>query len=132
MQQFNINKNSTLPCLEIELIQDGRTDYRKVYYAIQNADAYFTMTNIDNGIRIISNAKCDIIAYSEGCKNKFKIRYGWKKNDTRVSGRYVGQFKIIFYNDLTSDEYEFQKGELIVPIGEELIININDSIIKTF
>ena len=42
MQEFNINKNSTLPYLEMELIQDGRNDYKKAYYALQNADVYFT------------------------------------------------------------------------------------------
>lgn len=132
MQQFNINKNATLPYLEIELIQDGRTDYRKVYYAIQNADVYFTMTNLDNGVRVIANSKCDIITFSEGCENKFKIRYTWKKNDTKLSGRYVGTFKIVFADDINVDGYQFPKGELIVPIGEELIINVTDSQIKTF
>lgn len=132
MQQFNINKNATLPYLEIELIQDGRNDYRKAYYAIQNADVYFTMTNLDNGVRIIANSKCEVITYSEGCEEKFKIRYKWKKNDTKISGRYVGTFKIVFGDDLTVDGYEFPSGELIVPISEELIINVTDSMIKTY
>lgn len=131
MQQFNINKNATLPYLEIELMQDGRNDYRKVYYAIQNADVYFTMTNLDNGVRIIANSKCEVITYSESCEEKFKIRYKWKKNDTKLSGRYVGTFKIVFGDDLTADGYEFPSGELIVPISEELIINVTDSMIKT-
>lgn len=132
MQQFNINKNATLPYLEIELIQDGRNDYRKVYYAIQNADVYFTMTNLDNGVRVIANSKCEIITYGEGCENKFKIRYKWKKSDTKLSGRYIGTFKIVFGEDLTVDGYEFPSGELIVPISEELVINITDSNVKTF
>lgn len=131
MQEFNINKNSTLPYLEMELIQDGRNDYRKAYYALQNADVYFTMTNLNNGIKVISNAKCKIITYTIGCEERVKLRYSWKPRDTKMEGRFVGTFKIVFNDDIHSEEYSFPKGELIVPIAEELIININNSMINT-
>ena len=75
MQEFNINKGSTLPFLEIELIKDGRNDYRKVYFAIQNAEVTFSMTNLLNGVKVISNAGCDIITYNDNCEDKFKIRF---------------------------------------------------------
>ena len=35
MQQFVINKNSTLPYLEIEPIHDGRHNYKKLYLKCQ-------------------------------------------------------------------------------------------------
>lgn len=131
MQEFNINKNSTLPYLEMDLIQDGRNDYRKAFYALQNADVYFTMTNLENGIKTISNSKCDIITYSIGCEDRVKIRYSWKPRDTRKEGRYVGTFRIVFDGDIYGEGYDFPKGELIVPISEDLIINVNNSMINT-
>ena len=131
MQEFNINKNSTLPYLEMELIQDGRNDYKKAYYALQNADVYFTMSNLSNGVKVISNAKCETVTYNVGCEERVKLRYSWKPRDTKREGRFVGVFKIVFNNDIHSEEYNFPKGELIVPIAEELIININNSMINT-
>ena len=131
MQEFNINKNSTLPYLEMELIQDGRNDYKKAYYALQNADVYFTMVNLNSGVKVISNSKCDVITYMVGCEERVKLRYSWKSRDTKIEGRYIGTFKIVFNDDIYSEEYQFPKGELIVPISEELVININNSMINT-
>ena len=55
MKEFNINKNYTLPYLEMKIIKDGRNDYKKEYYALQNADVYFTMVNLNSGVKVISN-----------------------------------------------------------------------------
>ena len=83
MQEFNINKNSTLPYLEMELIQDGRNDYKKAYYALQNADVYFTMVNLNSGLKVISNSNCDVIIYMVGCEERVKLRYSLKSRDTK-------------------------------------------------
>ena len=37
--EFSINKNSTLPVLKLELIQDGRNDFQKFHDKVQNAPA---------------------------------------------------------------------------------------------
>ena len=126
MKQFNINKNSTLPYLEIEPVNDGRNDFKKLYIAIQSADVFFTMTNMDNGIKKIANAKAYVVSYNdEGCEEKFKIQYRWKERDTKDSGRYLGQFKIRFNDNIKMENIIFPKGDLIVPIAEELVINIH-------
>ena len=131
MQQFVINKNSTLPYLEIEVVQDGRHRYKKLYLALQSATVTFTMTNQENGIKKIANAKCYIVPFDlESCEDKFKIQYRWNKRDTSEAGIYIGQFKIKFDNNITIDGMDFPKGELIAPIAEELQIVINDSSIK--
>lgn len=125
MKQFNINKNSTLPYLEIEPVNDGRNDFKKLYIAIQSADVFFTMTNMDNGIKKIANAKAYVVSYNDGgCEEKFKIQYRWKERDTKDSGRYLGQFKIRFNDNIKMEDVIFPKGDLIVPIAEELVINI--------
>ena len=126
MKQFNINKNSTLPYLEIEPVNDGRNDFKKLYIAIQSADVFFTMTNMDNGIKKIANAKAHVVSYNDGgCEEKFKIQYRWKERDTKDSGRYLGQFKIRFNDNIKMENIIFPKGDLIVPIAEELVINIH-------
>lgn len=131
MQQFVINKNSTLPYLEIEAVQDGRHTYKKLYLALQSATVTFSMTNIENGVKKIANAPCYIVPFeTDGCEDKFKIQYRWKKRDTSEAGVYIGQFKIKFDNNITVEGMTFPKGELIVPIAEEIQIVVNDGNIK--
>ena len=131
MKQFVINKNSTLPYLEIEPIHDGRHTYKKLYLALQAASVTFTMCNMVTGIKKIANAPCYIVPFDdEGCEEKYKIQYRWNKRDTSEAGVYIGQFKIKFENNITIEDMTFPKGELIVPIAEELQIVVNDGSIK--
>lgn len=132
MKQFNINKDATLPYLEIEPVMNGRNTFRKLYEALQNADILFSMKNIDTGIWKIANAQANIVNSTEqGCEDRFKIQYRWKTRDTKEAGRYLAQFKIKFLNDIVSGDAIFPKGELIVPIYEDIIVNIMDNSIKT-
>ena len=132
MQQFVINKNSTLPYLEMEAVQDGRHTYKKLYLALQSATVTFSMTNMETGIKKIANAPCYILPINdETCEERFKIQYRWNKRDTSEAGVYIGQFKIKFDNDITVEGMTFPKGELIVPIAEELQIVVNDGSIKS-
>lgn len=132
MKQFNINKDATLPYLEIEPIVNGRNSFRKLYEAIQSADVKFSMKNIDTGIWKIANAQAHIVDCTEqGCEERFKIQYRWNKRDTKEVGRYLAQFKITFSDDIVSGSTIFPKGELIVPIGEDIIVNISHNGIKT-
>ena len=131
MKQFVINKNSTLPYLEIEPIHDGRHTYKKLYLALQAATVTFTMCNMVSGIKKIANAPCYIVPFDdESCEEKYKIQYRWDKRDTTEPGIYIGQFKIKFDTDITIEDMTFPKGELIVPIAEELQIIVNDGSIK--
>lgn len=132
MKQFNINKDATLPYLEIEPVMNGRNTFRKLYEALQNAYISFSMKNIDTGIWKIANAQANIVNSTEqGCEDRFKIQYRWKTRDTKEAGRYLAQFKIKFLNDIVSGDTIFPKGELIVPIYEDIIVNIMDNSIKT-
>ena len=125
MQQFNIKQNSTLPYLEMEVIKDGRNDFNKIYIALQNADVFFNMIDNENGIKKIVNAKCNIVPIKDnGCVEKVKIQYQWNKRDTNTIGQYKGIFRIVFSDNIVMEDEIFPSGELIVPIAEELIINI--------
>jgi hypothetical protein len=125
MQQFNINKDSTLPYLEIEPICDGRHTFKKLYDAIQSATVTFTMTNLDTNIKKIANAPAYIVEYDDdSCEDKFVIQYRWNKRDTNEKGRYTAFFKIKFENDFTIGDDFYPSGDLIVPIQEEIIVNV--------
>jgi hypothetical protein len=131
-QIFTINKNATLPKLRIELIQDGKHDFRKFYIAIQAADSVtFTMTNLETGIKKIAKAPAEVIYDEEcGCDERYLLQYTWNKRDTNESGTYIGHFHINFSDKVVCEGMTFPKGELIVPIQEPLYINITDQYIK--
>ena len=130
-QQFFITKGSTLPNLRLEMIHDGRHDFRNVYLALQNADVTFTMTELSTGIRHISNAPAYVVEKTDsGCEEAYVIEYRWNKRDTSQAGTYIGQFRINFKSDIRMEGFTFPSGEMIVPIAEDLLITISDSNIK--
>ena len=128
---FFLTKNSTLPNLRMEVINDGRNDFRKAYLALQAATVTFTMTNMETGVKKIANAKAYVVEREDtGCEEAYVIEYRWNKRDTDTPGNYIGQFKIKFDDNISIDGMTFPKGELIAPIAEDLIITISDSGIK--
>lgn len=125
MQEFYINKDSVLPQLRMELIDDGRRDFWKFNEDIQNADITFTMTNLQTGLIKIMNEPCYIkLREDGGCEDEYVICYDWKKRDTKEKGVYEGEFTINFGKDLKSDVTVYPSGELIMPIREKLQITI--------
>lgn len=128
---FFINKGATLPTLRMEAINDGRHDFSKLNIALQAADVYFNMTNIENGIRKIANQKANVIMKEDdGCEDKYIIEYQWKERDTKTPGLYKGEFRIIFNDTVEVDGKTLPIGELIVPISQELHIHIIEGNIK--
>ena len=128
---FFINKGATLPTLRMEAINDGRHDFSKLNIALQAADVYFNMINIENGIRKIANQKANVIMKEDnGCEDKYIIEYQWKERDTKTPGLYKGEFRIIFNDTVEVDGKTLPVGELIVPISQELHIHIIEGNIK--
>lgn len=129
MQEFFINKDSLNPVLRMELISDGRYDYKKslIYNnAIQNAIVTFSMKNTENGILKVSKAKAEVVTTIDGgCETKNILQYTWKKRDVNEKGTFKGWFEIKFNGDLYEDGIQYPSGNLIVPIEDELIIQIN-------
>lgn len=120
---FNINKGATLPILRLELIQNGRDNYMSFYNAIQNANITFSMTDVISGIRKIGKKMTGVsLITPESCVGEeYYLIYQFSENETNKAGRYVGQFNIDFLDG---------SGTLIVPITEDLYINILDGNIK--
>lgn len=130
-QTFFITKNSTLPSLRLEVINDGRHDFHKLYLALQAATVTFTMTDSETGVKKIANAPAYVVEkQTESCDEEYVIEYRWQKRDTNTAGTYIGQFKIVFNGDLSMADTTFPVGEMIAPIAEDLFIVISDSGIK--
>lgn len=127
MQEFFINKGSINPILEMELIEDGRYDFHKslINHSLQDSVVTFSMENTETGILKISNAKANIVLSKEhGCEEKYILQYIWKERDVKQEGIYKAWFNIKFNGNLSSNETEYLKGNLIVPIVDELRIII--------
>jgi len=122
--EFFINKGATLNVLKLELIQDGRNDFRKFFDMIQNANIYFTMTDVVTGVKRIAKKETGVqlVEPYSGCVGEeYYIIYQFTPRDTAVAGRYVGQFTIEFLDGT---------GTLLVPIRETLYINVLEGDIK--
>lgn len=120
---FFINKNATLPLLVMELISDGRNDYKAFHELIQNANITFSMTDVETGIRKISkvDASCLLKECVDDCPEEYYVIYQWRAKDTNRVGTYKGEFTFEFLDG---------SGTLIAPVRDELVIHIRDGAIK--
>jgi hypothetical protein len=128
-QYFFINQHSELPILEMRLIENGRygsIDHEAFYIAIQNAEIYFTMIDIDTGVTRVAHQAAGLLENID-CPGTYNMYYQFKKRDTQRVGSYRGQFEIAFGSDLKN---EFTNRNLIVPIHDSLIINVISDLIK--
>lgn len=121
-QHFYIRKNSQLPVLKMKVNNDGRNDYKSIFEKLENATVTFSMKELgcNNCKYKIFNKQGLIIPVEGDCgsKQEYYIGYKFTKRDTNETGVYRGEFKI----DLLDEDCT-----LIVPIREDLIINILDS-----
>ena len=121
---FNINRYSTLNRLKLELINDGRNDYHHFHEKVQNADIYFTMTDIVTGVKKIAKKPTgvELVTPQSDCVGEeYYLVYQFTEKETSVAGRFVCQFTIDFLDG---------SGTLIVPIQETLYVNVLDNGIK--
>lgn len=122
--EFHINKNSTLPVLKLELIKDGRNDFERFYEKVEDSVLTFTMTDIITGVIKIGKAPAQyqqVLPASDCVGDEYYLTYQFNQKQTSVAGRYAAKFEITF-ND--------GSGTLIVPIREELFVNVLDGSIK--
>ena len=124
-QFFYIKQGSTLPRIQMELIEDGRHDFNKFHECIQGADITFTMVNVDTNVTKVAKNKAYIkLREGDDCTEQYVICYDWKKHDTKEAGTFKGTFEITFDPSLKNDEYSYPSGILNMPIRESLYIII--------
>ena len=123
--EFFIRKDSIEPILKMQLVQDGRNDFRDFHKKLANSSIYFSMKDTVTGIPKVVNQSAGIVSKTPTSLNsdvEYYIYYKWQKRDVRKTGRFEGQFIIYFHDDNT---------ELIAPIREDLFINISESFVKS-
>ena len=86
--EFFINKDSNLPPLKMELINDGRNDFRMFFEKIQNATIKFNMWDVKNNVKRIANSPASIELKCEDCdiggdSPEYYIVYNWSDRDTK-------------------------------------------------
>jgi len=124
--EFFIRKNSIEPILKMQLVQDGRNDFKNFHEKLANSSIYFSMKDTETGIPKILNKSGGIVSKTPTSVNsdvEYYVYYKWQPNDVKKEGRFEGQFIIYFHEQNCS--------ELIVPIRENLYINISDSFVSS-
>jgi hypothetical protein len=113
---FFINKGATLPVMRLELIQDGRYDWSSFYDKLQNATIYFTMSDLETGVKKIGKTTTNA-SFKGECEGteEYYLSYQFSARDTNKAGTYIAKFII---------EFGDGSGTLIVPIREELRVNV--------
>jgi len=119
--EFFIRKNSLEPILKMQLIQDGRNDYMDFYDKLGNSSISFSMKKVGTGEFVILNNAGGIVQKTDldvTDTPEYYIYYRWQTSDVIETGRYQGQFTIELLDQFT---------DLVVPIREDLFINIQES-----
>ena len=127
MMEFIIKKGSVNPVLRMELIKDGRYDFKKsmIDNAIQDSVVKFYMKDVETGLLKVAKADADIVlAQEEGCEEKYILQYKWKERDTKKEGIYEGWFEIDFNGNLKEEGVDYPSGKMRVPVQEDLIIYV--------
>ena len=119
--EFFIKQNANLPVLKMQVVKDGRAGYLELMQDLEVSTIFFTMIDVETEIPKIVSAPCEIVSLILPlCATpEYYIYYKFTGRDTNTPGRYVGQFLI------KNDE-----GNLILPIREELYINVQPSFIS--
>ena len=120
---FFIKKNATLPLLKLQVVNNGRSDFDNFMKTIELSAIFFSMVDIETGVPKISSRPAGFVEKTfidPNAEPEYYIYYKFTARDTNTPGRYTGEFMI------RTDE-----GNLILPIREELYINVQDSFIST-
>lgn len=122
-QNFFIRKNSTLPILKLKLVNDGRTQYRQIYDRLENAAITFSMIDDKGNYKVFNKAGLLLPVDKEICKEdgEYYLGYQFDTKDVNQAGSFKAEFRVDFLDNGES---------LIVPIREELYINVLDSFTK--
>jgi hypothetical protein len=121
--EFFIKKNATLPVLKMQVVKDGRAEYQQFMDLLETSTIAFSMVDVATGIPKIASQPAYIVEktlLNQNASPEYYIYFQFTARDTNRPGRYQGEFM------LRTDE-----GNLILPIREELYINIQDSFIST-
>jgi hypothetical protein len=110
--EFFIKKNATLPVLKINIIKDGRSDYDRTMRFLSGTDIFFSMVDTVTGIPKITSRPAGLKEKQDFNNNEelqYYVYYQFTPFDTKVVGRYKGQFLI-----------RNETGILTLPLNQEI------------
>lgn len=119
---FFIKKGATLPVLKMAVVKDGRSDFNNFMDELETYSIYFSMFDAKTGIPKVVSAPADIVSttpVNDGAPIEYYIYYQFTERETNKPGRYRGEFLLKNTN-----------GDLILPLREDLIINVVDTSIE--
>lgn len=119
--EFFIKKNATLPIIKMQVVKDGRSDYGRFMQELESSTIYFSMVDTSTGIPKVASKPAGLvekIQIEPNAPTEYYIYYQFTNRDTNKIGRFEGQFM------LKNDD-----GVLILPLREQLFINVQDSFI---
>jgi hypothetical protein len=117
--EFNIKKNGTLPLLKMQAVKDGRSDYQSFMDFIETSTLFFSMVDSDTGVSKIHMEPAGFVEKTFLDPNtpvEYYIYFKFQKKHLNHAGRFEGQFTL-----------RNESGTLILPIREQLFINILES-----
>jgi hypothetical protein len=117
--EFNIKKNSTLPILKMAVVKDGRNDYQSFMDFIETSSLFFSMVDSDTGVNKIHMEPAGFVEKTFTDPNtpvEYYIYFKFQKKHLNSVGKFEGQFTL-----------RNESGTLILPIREQLFINVLDS-----
>lgn len=109
---FIIKRNDTLPALEVTIVDRGRLGEKQGYNLSGVTEITFTMVSNCGDYKIFAQS-AETVCFSGG-----SIRYNWVEGDTNESGRFLGEFQLIF-----SDGKRLsvpQNGQIEIEIGKDV------------
>jgi hypothetical protein len=123
-QNFFIRKNSSLPLLKLKVINDGRKTYRSIYDRLENAAITFSMIDDNGNYKVFNKQALLLPVDKEICPEdgEYYLGYKFDVKDTNTAGTFKAEFKIDFLDDGCT---------LVVPIREDLYVNVLDSFTKS-
>lgn len=117
--EFYIQKGAVLPTLKMQIVKDGINNHLDFMEVLQNSKINFSMREEATGVYKILNNPAYIVEKifdNPDAPDEYYIYYNWEAKDTRKPGRFIGEFSI-----------KTGEGVLIVPIREQLYINIREN-----
>jgi len=118
--EFFIRQNSTLPIIKVQIIKDGRVDFREFDNLTNTSTITFSMWEEGTNRYIVVNKPAfTMVKESTGDSPEveYYVYYQLTSHETRKPGGYIGEFKI------TNEQ-----GEITLPLRNKLIINVRESI----
>ena len=118
--EFFIRKNSTLPIIKVQIVKDGRVDFREFDNLTKDSTITFSMWKEDTNVYYIVNKPAHVMVKPSTIDSEeveYYVYYQLTSHETRHIGGYIGEFKI-----------KNSQGEIILPRRKKLYINITDSI----